>query len=177
MTSPHEREERDFFDDLSDGAPPQNQAEPLPRNGGGGDPTEEPQAASDPRAAQTEMIRIADHLPPGVGRAGTPTGWRPLGAAALCAAPRPGPGGTGIPAAITRAAAMATCGRKLERGTSIRTAAVRTTATVQLGRRPSRNPRQGRARQPRRRPVGAGPAALAGTAQPWCGAARRAPLR
>ena len=104
MTSPHEREERDFFDDLSDGAPPQNQAEPLPRNGDGDDPTEEPQAASDPRAAQTEMIRIADHLPPGVGRAGTPTGWRPLGAAALCAAPRPGPGGTGIPAAITRAA-------------------------------------------------------------------------
>ena len=34
MTSPHEREERDFFDDLSDGAPPQNQAEPLPYNGG-----------------------------------------------------------------------------------------------------------------------------------------------
>jgi len=75
MTSPHEREERDFFDDLSDGAPPQNQAEPLPYNGGAGgdgDPTEEPQAASDPRAAQTEMIRIADHLSPGVGRAGTP---------------------------------------------------------------------------------------------------------
>ena len=51
MTSPHEREERDFFDDLSDGAPPQTQAEPLPHNGVGDDTSEEPQAASDPRDA------------------------------------------------------------------------------------------------------------------------------
>ena len=176
MTSPHEREERDFFDDLSDGAPPQNQAEPLPRNGGGDDPTEEPQAASDPRAAQTEMIRIADHLPPGVGRAGTPTVGAPWERPHFAPPQDPAQEAPEFrPPSPERA--TATCGRKLERGTSIRTAAVRTAATVQLGRRPSRDPRQGRARQPRRRPVGAGPAALAGTAQPWCGAARRAPLR
>lgn len=74
MTSPHEREERDFFDDLSEGAPAHNQAEPQLHNGRGEDITEEPEQASDPRAAQTEMIRLADHLPAEFGRPGAPKG-------------------------------------------------------------------------------------------------------
>lgn len=64
MTSPHEREERDFFDDLSDGAPGHNPAESQPHNGIGEDLPEEPQPASDPRAALTEMIRLGDHFSP-----------------------------------------------------------------------------------------------------------------
>ncbi|MEB3980184.1 AAA family ATPase [Mycobacterium sp. 663a-19] len=72
MTSPHEREERDFFDDLSDGESAQRAVEPQPYNGQGDDQVEEPQAGSDPRAAQTEMIPI-DKLPPGVGRPATST--------------------------------------------------------------------------------------------------------
>ena len=175
MTSPHEREERDFFDDLSDGAPPQNQAEPLPHNGGGDDPSEEPQAASDPRAAQTEMIRIADHLPPGVGRAGTPR-LAPPGSGRTLRRPKTRPSrhrnsGRRQPSRHGDLRPKTRTGHVNSNGRSSRH------RHLQLGRRPSWDPRQGRARQPRRRPVGAGPAALAGTAQPWCGAARRAPLR
>lgn len=66
MTSPHEREERDFFDDLSDGAPSQGQTEPEP-HGDAADQVDQPQTGSDPRAAQTEMIRL-DDLPNGYGR-------------------------------------------------------------------------------------------------------------
>ena len=71
MTSPHEREERDFFDDLSDGESPQGPVEPQPYGGQGDDQSEDPQPGSDTRAAQTEMIRF-DQLPPGGGRPATP---------------------------------------------------------------------------------------------------------
>ncbi|BCP14031.1 hypothetical protein MINTM021_09400 [Mycobacterium paraintracellulare] len=69
MTSPHEREERDFFDDLSDGAPSHSQTEPAP-HGDADDQVDQPQTGSDPRAAQTEMIRLDDPLN-GYGRPGT----------------------------------------------------------------------------------------------------------
>jgi len=72
MTSPPEREERDFFDGLSEGGPAQSQAEPEPYGGDGDDQGDEPHQGGDPRAAHTETIRIADHLPQGFSRPATP---------------------------------------------------------------------------------------------------------
>lgn len=72
MTSPHEREERDFFNDLSDGGPPQNQAEPEAHGGHGDDEAQEPRQVGDPHPAHTETIRLADHLPPGINGPGSP---------------------------------------------------------------------------------------------------------
>jgi MinD-like ATPase involved in chromosome partitioning or flagellar assembly len=66
MTSPHEREERDFFDDLSEGASSHGQLEPEP-HGDSHSSAEQPQTTSYPGSAQTEIIRI-DDLPPGYGR-------------------------------------------------------------------------------------------------------------
>lgn len=98
MTSPHEREERDFFDDLSDPAPPPDQPEPEQFAGGDAAPPE-PFADTDPRATQTEMIRLADHLLPAYDRPPpAPAGGAPRERPRFAPPPRIGDGPTDRPA-------------------------------------------------------------------------------